>query len=98
VENEIQLLNYPFSFDVKEASDHLQLELTNFQSDIGLKEKFNSVSVPNIISRPLERQCYQSFCPHTKVNIFFNEGLQSTFGCSSAHCNMCVVSTDNHMT
>jgi hypothetical protein len=65
VENEIQLLTHPFSFDVVKASDNLQLEL---KSDNGVKEKLNSVkfsafsdcyAIPNTaIQKTKDRRCH----------------------------------------
>jgi hypothetical protein len=54
VENEIQLLICPYSFDAENSPDNLQLELSGFVSDNELKEDFSSVKRANYL------RCYMT--------------------------------------
>jgi hypothetical protein len=49
LKNEIDLLTSPFFFDVKEAPGNLQLELTDLQSGMELKQKFISMKFAEML-------------------------------------------------
>lgn len=55
IENKFNLLTSPFSYDVSEAPDELQLELIDIQCNYSLKEEFRSSSILESYQRlPLE--------------------------------------------
>jgi hypothetical protein len=69
-------LNCPLSFHIEKAPDDLQLELIVPYSDIGLKEKFNSLKCADLfgllcdakyrMTKALEQMCYH-FCAQIEL-------------------------------
>ena len=45
MKDQFNLLKYPFSFDIEEASTDLQLELIDLQADHTLKEGFKNMKL-----------------------------------------------------
>jgi len=50
IEDQFNLLRCPFSFNVEEASDVLQLELIDLQADLALKETFKNMKLSEFCS------------------------------------------------